>query len=460
MLTPGPWCALAPLFGNHFLPCISMPGVVPGGLQSVLVPPPVNQFHCNGGYIQPHIRTLSDLLRAYYVIQQAVDQRAPHPLSPGDPSDAECELAYIKALLAEVPVAWLQPALDVVQHPAAQPPWPPTVINSMSMAATEQCVESMLVARLGWRGLPGGKSVSVAKLTVKLATLLQLGPVRAERRARHRQFVHLALGTQSAPEVAAGLQQLSTCMRVVWKHIKWDNFFKEVFWRLVIDALPTAARMHQQHSNCLCGAPMPGQQHHFWDCCIAQAVVQCIVSELPAAWCSRTPRVCPVLQRHVWLMIPPSGPMQLHKKVWMVVCLAAINAMDCGRKRANELRREWHIQQSRSASHAATSQLPQDQRSITQFFQPVPLTPAQLQHRQDQQRLQQQQAQQQQDSMNRLLLQAKQQAIAKFWQLLADFVILNPCPSRGFTTIPHDHPFICLDVNAFVSLAPRHHLQS
>jgi C4-dicarboxylate-specific signal transduction histidine kinase len=160
-------------------------------------------------------------------------------------------------------------------------------------------------------------------------------------------------------------------------------------------------------------------------------------------------------------MQPPGGSKQLHKKAWMVVCIAAINAMDCGRKRANELRRQLHIQQSHSASHVASSQLPQRQSTITQFFQPVPLTPAQLQHRQHQQQLlQQQEAQQRQDDMDRMLLQATQQAVAKFWQLLSDFVILNPCPARGFATLPHDHPFICLDDHNFVCLAPRHHLQS
>ena len=52
VLSPGPWCSLAPLFGNHFLPCTSIPGIVPGGLQSVPIPHPSNQFRCHhdGGY--------------------------------------------------------------------------------------------------------------------------------------------------------------------------------------------------------------------------------------------------------------------------------------------------------------------------------------------------------------------------------------------------------------------------
>ena len=81
-----------------------------------------------------------------------------------------------------------------------------------------------------------------------------------------------------------------------------------------------------------------------------------------------------------------------------------------------------------------------------------------LQHQQiwEQRRIQleQQQAVQLQQARHRLLVQAKQQAVAKFWQLLADFVILNPCP-HGFDTLPHDHPFLCLDANGLLCLSPR-----
>ena len=154
----------------------------------------------------------------------------------------------------------------------------------------------------------------------------------------------------------------------------------------------------------------------------------------------------------------------------MVVSLAAINAMDCGRKRANELRRQWHIQQAAAATSALVNahELPQGQSRITQFFVPAALTPAQQQHqqmvqqrRQDhQQQLQLQQAQQRQTAIDRLLLQAKQQAVARFWQLLADFVILNPCPVQGFDDLLHNHPFICLNGANFVILSPRHHVPS
>jgi hypothetical protein len=81
----------------------------------------------------------------------------------------------------------------------------------------------------------------------------------------------------------------------------------------------------------------------------------------------------------------------------------------------------------------------------------------QRQQNREQRRIQmeQQQALQRQYAWQQLLVQAKQMAVAKFWQLLADFAILNPCPGRAFGTLPHDHPFLCLDANGRLSLSPR-----
>ena len=512
VLTPGAWCALAPLFGNHFVPCISVPGVVPGGLQSVPVPMPRSEFRCHGGYTQGHMRSLADLYRCWYIFQHAASHGLPHPLAHGYPDDPHCELAYLCALIANVPAAWTQATLSAVQHP---PDWPPAQVPHISNTPTEaeQAVEHMLVSRLGWRGLPDGSSVSVDKLSVKAATSLQLAHVRAERKLRHIKFVELALGTHVPATVAIGHKRLLSCLRCVWRQLKWDNFFKEVYWRLVVDGLPTAQRMHQTASKCLCDSICPGQQHHFWDCPIAQAIVQVVCRELSPAWCSRTPGVCPVQQQHVWLMHPPPGPRRLHARAWMVVCLSAINAMDCGRKAANDLCRQLHIQPLSAFLHNASTSAAPRQQSITTFFQPAPLPAAQqqqqvphqpnrqqqgvqrqhaagvhrlppapppgqrpitalmrpavltaaeqqqlLQHQQlrEQRRIQleQQQAVQLQQARQRLLVQAKQQAVAKFWQLLADFVILNPCP-HGFDTLPHDHPFLCLDANGLLCLSPR-----
>jgi hypothetical protein len=192
-------------------------------------------------------------------------------LSSGFPDDTQCELAYLCSLIADVPATWSQAVLSAIQHP---PDWPPAHVPNISNAPTaaEQAVEHMLVLRLGWRDLPDGSSVSVDKLSVKAATSLQLRHVCEERKLRHVKFVELALGTNAPVAVSVGCKRLLSCMRCVWRQLKWDNFFKEVYWRLVVNGLPTAQRMHQTTSLCLCEAACPGQQHHFWDCPIAQAV--------------------------------------------------------------------------------------------------------------------------------------------------------------------------------------------
>ena len=83
----------------------------------------------------------------------------------------------------------------------------------------------------------------------------------------------------------------------------------------------------------------PGRRHHFWECPVAQAVVgimqQQLVGWMPGALqphhvlCMRCPEPVPSAGG-------APGP-AVHKGVWRVVCLAAINAMDSGRRAANKL---------------------------------------------------------------------------------------------------------------------------
>ena len=92
----------------------------------------------------------------------------------------------------------------------------------------------------------------------------------------------------------------------------------------------------------------------------------------------------------------------------------------------------------------------------------APLSTAQLQHNQvvqvrrdtHQQRQQEMLQQQIQQQAMGLLAEAKQSVVMEFWRLLADFVALNPCPAHGFDTLPHQHPFMCLDDANCLKLVP------
>lgn len=114
-------------------------------------------------------------------------------------------------------------------------------------------------------------------------------------------------------------------LQQLWQ-LPWDNSRKEIYWRLVMDALPTAERMHMAGEPCNCGVLMPGRAHHYWDCPVAAAVT----AEVQRALHLFDPATRTVQRHHLWLFMVPQT--QLHKGVWMVVCLAALLSMDKGRK--------------------------------------------------------------------------------------------------------------------------------
>jgi hypothetical protein len=161
-------------------------------------------------------------MQAWHVIRTAVTQQLPHPLDPpaSNYSNAEHELDDLESLYKEIPCDWIRATVAVLN---ADGPWPLVIPDPPSMpSAAEQQVEAMLVARLGWKNR-SGRAVSVAQLTVKAATAMQLGPLRAERRDRHCMFVQAALGTaasQAAVELC--VKCVAAALRRLWK-LRWDN---------------------------------------------------------------------------------------------------------------------------------------------------------------------------------------------------------------------------------------------
>jgi hypothetical protein len=181
---------------------------------------------------------------------------------------------------------------------------------------------------------------------------------------------------------------------------------------------------------------------------VAQAVVSVMQQQL-VGWVSGA------LQPHHVLCMRCPEPVQgvggapgrvLHKGLWRVVCLAAICAMDGGRKAANKLGLEQRQQQQEVLAAQQAAAAPADQRLITTMLQPAALTAAQQQHRAQVQQRQQAQAQllqqqQQQEAANRLAA-AKQKAVSQFWALLQDCVVLSVVPDHWCVDLPASHPFL------------------
>ena len=214
-------------------------------------------------------------------------------------------------------------------------------------------------------------------------------------------------------------------LKPLWK-LRWDNKFKEVYWRLIIDASPTSLRLHAPEQTCVCGQVCPGRYHHFHGCPVAAEIAGVIAAHLPHRWCTRSPGAAPVGLHNIWFMRPPSGASKIHAGVWRVVCLAAICAMDVGRCAVSK---KYIQQREQRAAAPQQPAVPPGQLLITDMLQPAPPTAAQLQHRQQLEQRQLQVAQERQRLEAQLLEDTKSLAKARFWELLVDFVQMRAAPA-------------------------------
>ena len=163
-----------------------------------------------------------------------------------------------------------------------------------------------------WEG-PSGSILRLAGLTVKLATWLQRAPAEAMRRERLARFAAAAADGAAADEVL-------TLLSRAW-HLPWDNQSKEILWVLAYDALGTPERLRRENQHCVCGVAMPGRAHYFWACPVAVSLVAEIQRRLPPA-AGRLER------SHLWLARTPPG---LEPDPWLVVCVAALRALERAR---------------------------------------------------------------------------------------------------------------------------------
>ena len=285
------------------------------------------------------------------------------------------------------------------------------------------------------------------RLTVRAATRLQLTSLQAKR---HQYRMDLAASVAGPGAGVAQLRPLAISVlqaqRDLW-HLRWDNHLKEHYWRLVLNGLATAARLHIDSQQCLCSAVRPDRLHHFWACPVARGVVEAMSAQLVGQFALPSGQALEAC--HVLLMQPPpTAPASIHLGVWQVVCLAALNAMDVGRASTAK----WHAQrtQQQRQQRQLSQQLPPDpgQQRITAFFEQRPPSQEVLSRRQ--QRQQQREAAERQafeDERQPLLQEAQQAAVVRFWELLADFVAAGqPPPSwlvpGGADHLGAVHPFI------------------
>ena len=301
-ITPGAWCASAPLWHNPLLESMIL-GLPLAERFPELISLPINT-----------------LWQLEFVLRQLT---LPTPLLPWIavmPGTMRASLlTKLTRLHAVLPIVWTQ-----------------AVVQVLAVAPALDAFWDVAWATLGWR--VDSKDVLLEELTVRLGTALQLQATLLPRGAKHHAFQQLALspGSGAVPPAANPAQQqpsMPVLLQALWR-LRCGNRIKEPYRRLVLNAIPTAERRHATAEVCWCGVSNADRAHHFWHCPVAQRVVVEVDSELIAFEARRGRQYIPIAMADVWLARPPRG-VQLW--IWRLVCLAAIAAMDMGRARACQL---------------------------------------------------------------------------------------------------------------------------
>lgn len=266
------------------------------------------------------------------VVHREYVSRVWGPLFGHDPRYAGMSAALqdLSTLVAAVPQDWRAAAMTVVVGLAAASLVARQAICLPVTAALVAQARTRVCSDLGWR-TRGGVVVRVASLTVALATQLQTLDSHIAIADRHSAFVDRV---QALDQAHPGGPHLPPVTRVLarWWRLKVPNTYKEPAWRLTLNAFPAAERMHAgTASDCVsCGAPRPGVSHHFWSCSVAVAVRREVEAQLRAFNLLQAGQSLRCV--NVWMGVKPAP--QLHGMVWDMVCLAAIHAIDLGRRAA------------------------------------------------------------------------------------------------------------------------------
>ena len=251
------------------------------------------------------------------------------------------------------------------------------------------------LSRLQWQcSRPDSNSNGVAPagalVSVRQYTALLTAQTATRRNAKLTAFVRQARG--SATGLTAAVAAFGKARTAAWR-TACCNKLKEPLWRLAINAIP-GSNYHPWRCPCTAqpGAITSSRQHTFWECPVAMAVRHQITS------CLGMPNL--LQQQHVWLLQALPG---IDHKVWTVVCLAALDAMEYGRKFL------WaqHLHPLHQVTHIAA--------------QPYALVHA---------------------DVLPLVQQIANAAAARFWHNIQDYV--HTCPPGPLLTLRTDHPFICI----------------
>lgn len=267
--------------------------------------------------------------------------------------------------------------------------------------AEAQILQHMRFSCFPLQGFDPLPAISVRKLTA-----VQMHIINSPRFQRFKAYATEAGDSDPA---AAAKRLKKDIFRQVWS-LPWENKYKEIFWRLAVHGVAMYGSSRYRGTDqpplpCLCGRGPVSRMHHFWECPIATAVMQEVqLGRNPAA--AATTAASSITREQVWLL---QAPPRVSHDIWQVVVLAALNAMDVGRRRLT------------SVYMTANQQHPTNQ---------PPPSP---------------EAQQRNSATAEQLQLACVFATERFWSNLRDFAVLNHCrpPKRWVSQLSSSpaHPF-------------------
>jgi hypothetical protein len=343
-LKPGDWCCNAPLWGNPYLPNVGVPfhPSTRRGLEHYhpqlmgcgrmrTVGDAVRVWDATTRYLADlHRRSLPTSHPRWHRVMAELQQEwvalVQAELCPNDIlttlfRERANLFPLLRALLDHISPEWQAAARAEharVTAPSPSPPAPPP---------SEDAVASKLISRLGWLR-DGAPAITLRRLTVRDATDMQLGSLREKRGLCHRAYVCEALGL--APHVdppGSVMTDFVQNFSRLWR-VRWENRRKEAYWRLTVDGIPLAGNCHIRGAAapCTCeqyaggtAPPHSPRLHCFWLCPVAECV-RTVLSRTLGSEVTRT---------QLWLVRAPDGVVPA---VWDVVCLAALGAMEYGRR--------------------------------------------------------------------------------------------------------------------------------
>ena len=233
--------------------------------------------------------------------------------------------------------------------------------------------------------------------------------MRQQTKAR-TTYVASALGPPYSPQyMTTCTRGFATLLPTLWR-IPWENGQKEVLWRLAADGVGGTSARTKFSCPCCPAAPPDGDPrlHSFWTCPVAVAVRDTIQTSLTTF----SPQATPLQRGSLWLCSPyPCST--LDGDVWRVVCLAALSAMDHGRRQL------WRL--SYVAAAVAPPRDP-SQRTLYEVWDLPPPAPSQ--------------------PSRSIADRAGALAVADFWSRIADFVDVCDPPTEWDTSVGTHHPFI------------------